>query len=233
MLSPECRPGEPPYAYAGGDPINRIDPLGLMDEGRAYWLARYKLYQSAGVSSGELKTISQKLLNTPLGHSDLPGYGEFDWYAEDVEFKPVHWGDAAGAIGIITAPIAILEMTRHTQRHFRTIGEVEGDLEGIVSDCDKHQFEHVMHQGQDFFFHRAKGYKGRRGHAWATVGGVLFGKFRFWDTPPPDNGNLNCYEFYLATRWTDRWLKRWNACCEKIQSQATNFKPLWLKRDRP
>ena len=78
----------------------------------------------------------------PFGHSDFPGYPEFDWTKLDEDWE--------------TSPFNVF--TGGMKLHFKTIFDIINDLNSAIDKCDKDKFIALMHQGQDYYSHFSKGY---------------------------------------------------------------------------
>jgi RHS repeat-associated protein len=143
------------YGFVSNCPINYYDVLGLLKDGKAFVLMEYskikKSYDmmldnvsmskkswSIHVKDLQLE-YADKYQEMPSGHSELPGYPEFDWTKEDHGWS---------------SPINPLSAANHFQEYLKSLRDVSKAIE----DCDKDDFERKMHRLQDFNYHTKKGF---------------------------------------------------------------------------
>ena len=193
-------------------PVNALDFLGLWGDGKRFvgersLCERKRLGEELGryYSDTEqrrwlldqMAALVKEIDDTPLGHSDLPGYEEFDWTAEDHDPN--------------TSPTNGWKGFKGMPRHFRAHEEVESAVDGAINTCDKATFERVMHQGQDSFTHYDGGYRWwTLGHGPATVLGI----------DDPDDSKKYPERYESALRWTLTQLDKWNKkCCKNSSGQ--------------
>ena len=144
------------------------------------------------------RRLAEALEATSPGHSDFPGYEDFDWTREDRDFSPLN--------------------PEHAWRHFRPMGLVQIDVDRAIAQCNKSDFESFMHQGQDYFSHWMQG------HRWNPIRcqfGHLLNELPFiCDGDDPDDARAHPKLFELAREWTQRQLDKWNKhCCKNANGE--------------
>ncbi len=146
------------YLYCSNEPVNRMDPRGLWDDGLRYYLGHNLGMSNAYTFSDQELERALRAENLwdntdrPLwhGHSDF-GYlrGDFDYARLDNQLWTHPWN-------ILPYPIGL-----GTDLHFKPLQGASGAefLVGLaLRSADPRRFEVAMHMGQDYFSHRGKGY---------------------------------------------------------------------------
>jgi len=165
----------------GGNPLNGLDGYNLY----AYvWNSPVDYYDVLGLFGAGQNGGNP---NSPRGHGDFYGSGVFDYNAEDSNWSTSPFNPAS------------------TWRHFRDLNNVEDNLMNSMSTCDKDRFDSFMHQGQDYFSHRAQGY---------TIG-------HLGGPNSPDNDDTAWQD---ANNWTYNWVDSWKKNCCSDPCKPGKFK---------
>jgi RHS repeat-associated protein len=195
------------YLYCSNEPVNRMDPRGLWDDGLRYYLAHNLGMSNAYTfSDQELERAlrAENLWNNknrPLwhGHSDF-GYlrGDFDYARLDNQWWTGPTEPASIALWGIGSGVG-------TDLHFRPLQGASGAefmLGLALRAADPRRFEVAMHMGQDYFSHRGKGY------------GVLTHAMALHEPDNPyssltDPGRTLDSAYLEAQRWTKTMEEMW------------------------
>ncbi|MEQ1714943.1 MAG: RHS repeat-associated core domain-containing protein [Hyphomicrobium sp.] len=182
------------------------DPLGFVDGPSVYAYAGNSpatnvdplgLFDQGRAAGGEW-----------LGHSDFPGSrnsgGPFDYNLQDKDPST--------------------EPYRHPESHFRDLPEIEHEMAVPIRNCDVNRVQRLMHQGQDYFVHYAKGFRKWTGHVRPEIQG------RGWHNLAPAPGveiplfpetlaiepghrfDHDDYAWTDASTWTQKWVDKWSDC---------------------
>jgi len=92
------------------------------------------------------------------------------------------------------------------ERHFRPLGQSEGDARLAIMICSRDLFQRALHRGQDYFTHYGKGYVWEPGNIFQKCFG--FGHICHGAKPDQDNKAWD-----TADKWTQKWLRAWKAAC--------------------
>jgi RHS repeat-associated protein len=132
------------------------------------------------------------------GHSDFYGNGLFWYNAEDVDPNTSPWNYSGGG----------------TARHFRNITDIERDIIDAIEIGDKNCMQRLLHQGQDYFTHYAKGHRADLSifFSFININGIptpilivdIPGHLEYFHAPDRD------YEAWeRAEAWTIHWVNLW------------------------
>ncbi len=175
--------GKSLYEFVGNSAIDEYDSLGLFGDGYKMVCVEWKKVRVRSVRGRPRKRkVCKKWIKQNLpwkGHSQFTNNGTecpFDYTKEDYGWSSPYimpW------------------------RHFQDKPESESKVNAAISACNADAFERAMHQLQDYFTHRGKGYEWHKG-------GHIF------DGTKPDEDNE---AWDKAEEETKKKIEEWNANC--------------------
>jgi RHS repeat-associated protein len=171
------------YGFVKNECVSGLDILGLFGDGYMMVCVEWKKV-SVRTSHGQyrMRKVCKKWIKQNLpwkGHSQFTNNGTecpFDYTKEDYGWS---------------SPYIM------PRRHFQDKPESESKVNAAISACNANAFERAMHQLQDYFTHRGKGYEWHKG-------GHIF------DGTKPDEDNE---AWDKAEKETKKWIKNWDANC--------------------
>jgi hypothetical protein len=129
------------------------------------------------------------------GHSDFPGWPEFDWTLEDRDLYTSPFNPLSGS-----------------SRHFQNLPDVEAKLTFAVCRGDRDEFVRLMHDGQDYFSHYKAGWRFDFGKLqWGHIIPYDINIFDLSNSfgASADDAHIHASEWEQAKEWTTRWLLEW------------------------